>query len=240
MVSNAQENASQINGLVAINKPTGITSNGALNVFKKNTGIRKCGFAGTLDPFASGVLIIGCNKGTKMMHDCVQKDKEYVFEMEFGQSTDTGDPEGEVIARSDVLPSSEEVQQAISKFTGVIKQAPSIYSAVKHNGSRLCDLLRKGMTSEEANAIAESKAKNVTIKHLSIIESNSKIYKLKVVCGAGLYVRKLASDLAHYLGSEAYVVSLQRTKSANFNVEQCLNLSSVSLDAVSKILQPLS
>lgn len=211
------------NGFIALNKPTGITSNQFLNLFKKKTKVKKCGFAGTLDPFASGVLVIGCNKATKQLQDQVNKKKSYDFDVTFGKETDTGDLEGQTIYESDKIPSEAEIKEAIKHFTGKITQAPSVFSAVKHQGSRLCDLIRAGMPLEEANIIAQSKAKEINIYSLKLSSMNGNTASMSVQCSAGTYVRKLASELAIKLQSRGYLTKLTRTSSGDFNLKDAQN-----------------
>ena len=215
-----------------INKPIGITSNTALSIFKRKTLIKKCGYAGTLDPFASGVLPIATNNATKLITDLVNSDKEYEFIAKFGATTDTGDLDGKITATSNKIPTIQELENAIkNNFLGIIRQAPSVYSAIKINGERLCDLARQGdLSALELEQIAESRAKDIEIFKFDILEKIDIMhFRFLVVVSKGTYVRKLASDLAEKIGSRCHLISLIRNRVGEFKIEDSLKLENLDL-----------
>ena len=216
-----------MNNFFNINKPVGISSNTALSIFKRKTGIKKCGFAGTLDPFASGVLPVAINKATKQIEAVVASDKEYECVAKFGISTDTGDIEGKPIAVSTKIPTIEELNKAIEdNFLGTFMQSPSVYSAIKIEGKRLCDIAREGdLRLEELQKIADSRAKNIDIFSFEIIEKiGDDCFRFVVNSGKGAYIRQLITDLARSVGSEAHLIELTRNRVGQFNIKDGINL----------------
>ena len=216
-----------MNDFFNINKPVGISSNAALSIFKRKTGIKKCGFAGTLDPFASGVLPVAINKATKQIEAVVASDKEYECVAKFGISTDTGDIEGKPIATSTKIPTIEELKNAIEdNFLGAFMQSPSVYSAIKIEGKRLCDIAREGdLSLEELQKIADSRAKNIEIFSFEIIEKiGDDCFRFVVNSGKGAYIRQLITDLARSVGSEAHLIELSRNRVGQFNIKDSINL----------------
>ena len=221
-----------MNDFFNINKPVGISSNTALSIFKRKTGIKKCGFAGTLDPFASGVLPVAINKATKQIETVVASDKEYECIAKFGISTDTGDIEGKSIAVSTKIPTIDELRYAIQKqFLGIIMQSPSVYSAIKINGKRLCDIAREGeLTLDKLQEIADSRAKNIEIFSFEIIEKiGDDCFRFIINSGKGTYIRQLITDLARSVGSEAHLIELARNRVGQFNIKDSINLDDLTL-----------
>ncbi len=218
------------NGFFNINKPVGITSNVALSIFKRKTMIKKCGYAGTLDPFASGVLPIAVNKSTKLITDLMERNKEYQCVAKFGESTDTGDLTGKIIESCENIPNFSQIEDAIkNKFKGVIWQSPSIYSAIKINGKRLCDIARENKLSlSELQEIADSRAKNIEIFSFNTEALEIPYFKFIIVVSKGTYIRQLISDLALAVGSKAHLISLVRTRVGDFKIEDSISLEKLT------------
>ncbi len=220
----------KINDFFNINKPIGITSNRALSIFKNKTGIKKCGFAGTLDPFASGVLVVATNKATKQIETIVASDKEYECIGKFGIATDSGDIDGVEIATSTKIPTIQELQNEIDKnFLGTILQSPPIYSAIKIEGKRLCDIAREGnLTQNELQEIATSRAKNIEIISFKCVEQVSEnCFRFIINSGKGSYIRQLIVDLALNLGSQAHLIQLVRNRVGKFNIKDSINIEDI-------------
>lgn len=211
---------SAVNGWLLVNKPAGITSAGIVNKIKKILSPKKIGHAGTLDPFASGVLPLALGEATKTVRFCVDQKKEYIFTIKWGESTNTLDTEGEVTATSDYIPPEAAVKKIVSNFIGSIKQTPPQYSAIKINGKRAYTLARKG----EMVDIPERK---ITIYSLDIIKTEQGITHFKAECSKGTYIRKLGYDIAKKLGTEGHVSNLIRTRVGKFSLKDAILLDKV-------------
>lgn len=203
--------------LIIINKPKGITSFGVIRELRKKLGIKKIGHGGTLDPNATGVLIIGVGKGTKKLNEVIGLDKEYEAEITFGAVSNTYDVDGEITKVEGFLPRLEDIKEALPKFIGEIMQVPPIFSAKKIQGKPAYKRARKGeeLTLEPAK---------VLVKNIEIISYEKPILKLRVECGKGFYVRSLAHDLGEVLGCGAYLSNLIRTKVGSFLIENAKGL----------------
>lgn len=205
-----------LDGWVLLDKPVGVSSAFAVNKLRQLLNARKAGHAGTLDPLASGALPIAFGKATSTIPYVMDGEKLYHFLLIFGESRDTGDGEGEVIARSDKIPSKMEVEAVFPQFLGDILQHPPVYSALKVNGRRACDLVREGKPVSLA-------PRKVRISHLKIISSTAPgQIMIEVRCGKGVYVRSLAYDIAKACGSEGYVGSLRRMRCGPFSLAEDL------------------
>lgn len=210
-----------VEGILLVNKPKGQTSFSLVALLRKRLGVKKIGHAGTLDPFATGVMVmlIG-RKYTRLSDQFLVKDKEYIARLFLGVSTDTYDCEGIVQSRSDFIPSLNEIQLALETFQGHIEQIPPMFSAKKVNGKKLYDLARQGKEIERAP---------VKIHVATELLSYSYPYlDLKVQCSKGTYIRSLAYDLGQKLTCGAHLTDLQRTKSGCFILEECLDGSLLS------------
>ncbi len=221
-----------ISGFLNINKPENITSHGVAQKLKSILGTRRIGHAGTLDPFATGVLVIAIDKSTKLMEYLVNDTKEYVADFILGMETDTHDRTGKQtnISKITSIPLSE-IRTALKKFTGEIEQIPPMYSAIKIKGKKLYELARAGKEIER-------EARKITISELEIIEYHYPLLKVKINCSSGTYIRSLAHDIGKILGCGAYVNDLMRTKSGNFNIEESVPLEAITRDSINKYLIP--
>lgn len=206
-----------INGIVNVYKEKGFTS---FDVVAKMRGIfhqKKIGHTGTLDPDAEGVLPVCLGKATKVCDLLTDKDKEYKAVLLLGQETDTQDISGEVLNRSEVTVTEEEAKKAIFSFVGTYEQVPPMYSALKVNGQKLCDLARKGIT-------VERKARPVTIHHIEITRICLPEVEMVVSCSKGTYIRTLCDDIGKKLGCFGCMKSLLRTKVDKFVLKNAYTL----------------
>lgn len=209
-----------MNSILLIDKPSGITSFDVIRQLRKKLGIRKMGHAGTLDPLASGLLIIAVEGATKELSKYMGLPKEYEVRIEFGKVSDTYDADGEVQAtgRAAANSSREDFEKILPQFTGDIHQMPPAFSALKINGRRAYDLARKGLE-------VKLEPRTVYIESIEILEWNWPLVKLRVRCGKGTYIRSLAHDLGQTLGCGGYVKELRRTKIGEFRVEDAEKLA---------------
>jgi len=209
-------------GIILIDKPTGISSFGVVNVVRKNLSAHfgkkiKVGHTGTLDPFASGLMILVVGKECKSAQNYSKLDKTYEANIELGKISSTGDVEGELKDFSDTKPSLEDIKKTISKFEGEIEQKPPKFSAIKIAGKRAYDLARKG---EEFDL----PSRKVTINSIEIIDYNYPFLKLRVDVSSGTYIRSLAEDIGSDLGTGAYCKDLRRISIDRWTIDSALNL----------------
>jgi len=198
-------------GLLLLNKKTGVTSFDALRDIKRALGTGKVGHTGTLDKFASGLLLVLTERDLKLTPWFSHCDKQYTGRIHFGIETDTLDPEGSIIALAPP-PSREKVEQALLSFSGVIMQSPPAYSAIHINGKRASELARSGLTPE-------MKKREVTIHKIELRSWEPPFADIFVRCSSGTYIRSLARDIALAAGSRAHLCSLLRTQIADFKLE---------------------
>mgnify|MGYP000450389024 CR=1 FL=1 len=205
--------------ILSIDKPVGWTS---FDVVKKVRGItkeKKVGHAGTLDPFASGVLIIGTGKDTKALTSISSADKSYVAELTIGKTTDTLDPEGKIIHLQAVPNLTfESIKDKIISFLGTQEQVPPMFSAKKQNGTRLYKLARK-------NIVVDRKPIPIDIKKIELINLFKNRIIFSVCCSKGTYIRVLGMDIAEKLGTIGYLSSLRRTKVGYFDLKYSQTIS---------------
>ncbi|MCX7769581.1 MAG: tRNA pseudouridine(55) synthase TruB [Proteobacteria bacterium] len=223
-----------MNGILLLNKPADITSFKAIEVIKKHFKIKKIGHAGTLDSFATGLLIIGINEGTKVLKYYVDLDKEYETVFQLGESTDTYDINGEkTYIHKGKYPEIPEIEKVLKGFEGEIEQVPPKYSALKINGIRASDRVRKGM---EVNLTPRI----VRIDYIKVIEYKERLLSLKIKCSKGTYIRAIARDLGERLGCGAYVKELKRTKVGLFDIKESVSLDELLEDnKLDRYLVPL-
>ncbi len=208
-----------INGFVVIDKPAGITSHDVVSRVRRILGTRKVGHTGTLDPFATGVLPVAVNEGTKAIPFLDEGLKCYEAVMQLGVATDTLDMTGAVIRTADYTAvTRENVEAVLNKFTGSISQIPPMYSAIKRDGQPLYKLARQGQ-------VVERTARDIEIYSLELLSFAAPFVNFKIVCSRGTYVRTVADDMGEMLGCGAALKELRRTASGPFGIS-----SSVSLD----------
>lgn len=221
-------------GFINVNKPKGMSSHDVVYALRRVFGIKQIGHSGTLDPMASGVLVVGIGKATRLF-EFLDEEKEYIATLRFGYKSDTLDVEGECIKEEDYFPREEELKVVLSSFLGELQQIPPKYSAIKVGGKKLYELARRGQE------IGEIKARSVKIKDIELIEINENEAKIKVVCSKGTYIRSLVRDIAQRLGTVAIMSDLIRTKSGDFILNNSVELNeSVDFDLLaSNIVSPI-
>ena len=205
-------------GFLNINKPKGMSSHNVVYAVRKFLGIKQVGHSGTLDPLATGVLVVGVGRATRLF-EFLQEKKEYLATIKFGYESDTLDTEGELIKNEDYFPQEESLIAVFKEFLGDTEQIPPKYSAVKVNGKKLYEMARKGQE------IGEIKARPVKIENIDLIDIDGCEAKIKVECSKGTYIRSLIRDIAQKLGTTAVMSDLIRTKSGKFYIENSLELN---------------
>lgn len=204
-------------GILLIDKPQGFTSFDVIAKLRGMTKTRKIGHSGTLDPMATGVLPVFFGRAAKAVSILPREDKRYLAQIQLGIMTDTQDVTGKILEKRPVKTGPEEILAAARHFTGEIQQIPPMYSALKVNGKKLCDLARQGIEIER-------QPRPVTIYSLSGRLLQPDLLELDVHCSKGTYIRTLAADLGEKLGCGAALSALRRTMAAGFDLEECLSL----------------
>ncbi len=202
-------------GFLVVDKPRGITSTAVVTNVKRATGIKKVGHAGTLDPMATGMVVVAVGPVTRLIRFIQDQKKEYWAIAEFGVATDTLDADGAVLDREPMDVSMEDLEGLKPRFTGTIHQIPPMVSALKHDGKRLHELARAGV-------VVEREPRPVEVDELQFLSVGPGPYpevSFRVVCGKGTYVRSLANDIATALGGLAHLTSLRRTRTGSLTVE---------------------
>jgi tRNA pseudouridine55 synthase len=207
-----------LDGVLNINKPRDKTSFDVVAIVRRLSGERRVGHAGTLDPGATGVLLVCLGKATRIVEFLMDTTKTYLAEVELGVTTDTYDAAGKITQRGDISGiDRQQVEAALSSFRGQIIQIPPMYSAVKHNGRPLYELARAGK-------MVEREGRPVEIHGLELLEWQAPVATIEVVCGKGTYIRSLAHDLGQALGCGAMLRSLTRLRCGLFSVEDSVSL----------------
>lgn len=223
-----------MNGIILFNKPAGISSAGVVNSVKRLLphGVR-VGHAGTLDPFATGLLILLVGGATKLCEAMMNQPKQYEATIRLGATTDTDDIESPEKLRTVLHPPPlPAIQAELKKFEGDIDQIPPAYSALKIRGKRACDRIRAGET-------IETKPRRVHIDHIQLLSYDWPLAKIRVDCGRGTYIRSIARDLGQSLGVGGYLSQLRRTRSGQHRIEQAATLEQLKADGVERyLLQP--
>ena len=211
-----------VNGILLLDKPQGITSNGALQQVKRLYGAEKAGHTGSLDPIATGVLPICFGEATKFSRYLLEADKRYLATLQLGVSTTTGDSEGEITRTRPVARRTrDDLEFVLSKYIGEIEQIPSMFSAIKQNGQPLYKLARQGIE-------VERKARKIRIASLQLMEFDENILVLDIDCSKGTYVRTLAQDIGEDLGCGAHVAALRRLRAGPFEIADSLTMAEVT------------
>jgi tRNA pseudouridine55 synthase len=209
--------------IVVINKPVGITSHDVVDQVRRITGIKRVGHAGTLDPLASGVLVVAITReSTRELGEWLKKDKEYEAGIRLGMTSTTDDEEGEKTLIPIEAPSLETLQMIVSRFVGEIEQEPPQFSAIKVGG-------RAAYKSARQGKVIALGARTVTIYEIEILEYHWPFLSLKVRCGSGVYIRSLGRDIGKALGSGGYLTSLVRTKVGESSLDQALTIDQFAL-----------
>jgi len=206
-----------LNIAVSVWKDPDWTSNDVVKFIKPYIYPNKIGHAGTLDPFAKGVLVLCIGKMTKEVSNIMKSEKEYLVKISLGKRTDTLDCTGDITnIKKYIFKSDKKVKVILKDFEGIIDQIPPMFSALKFNGVRLYTLARAGI-------IIPREPRKINIKKITLIRNNKRSIVISVRCGKGTYIRALARDIANRLGTEGFVTDLTRTKVGNFNKNNSIN-----------------
>ncbi len=214
---NSLEMQNAISGVLVVDKPIGLTSHDVVQIIRKGTNIRRAGHTGTLDPRASGVLVILVGPAVRLSEYVSASDKRYQAVVRLGQSTDTYDADGRVVSTSPVNITEDEFANALKQFIGEIEQVPPPYSAVKVKGKKAYEMAREG---EEVELLP----RKIQVYNLDLLEWAPPDAVIDVYCSSGTYVRSLAHDLGEGLGCGAHLVGLRRTKSGRFTLRDAVPL----------------
>ena len=207
-----------VHGILLLDKPIGLTSNGVLQQVKRIYNAVKAGHTGALDPLATGMLPICFGEATKFSQFLLEADKRYEVTAKLGERTNTSDADGEVVSTRPVNVTIEQLTHGLDSFRGPIMQVPSMYSALKHNGRPLYEYAREGI-------VIEREARAITIFELNLIQFAGDEVRLEVHCSKGTYIRSLVDDLGELLGCGAHVIELRRTQVANYPYERMVTLA---------------
>ncbi len=204
-----------IEGILLVDKPKGPSSFKLVQTLRKRLGVKKIGHAGTLDPFATGVMVMLVGRRyTRLSDTFLSCDKEYVAEVYLGVTTDTYDSEGKVVGQSSAIPSLEEILKALNLFQGEIEQIPPMFSAKKMQGKKLYELARKGLEVERKPIKLQVETHCIRYEYPYL--------ELRIICSKGTYIRSIAYDLGQMLGCGAHLTNLRRMRSGHFTVENCI------------------
>ncbi|MEY3650829.1 MAG: tRNA pseudouridine synthase [Pseudomonadota bacterium] len=228
-----------INGVLLLDKPLGFSSNQALQKVKWLFQAAKAGHTGTLDPLATGLLPICLGEATKFAQYVTDADKTYIATVKFGETTTTGDAEGEILAKHPVDFDLKKLSLVCDAFVGGISQVPPMYSALKFEGKALYEYAREGVDIER-------KARLVNITSIQIDSFENEVAVLTVSCSKGTYIRTLAEDIGHKLGCGAHLIGLRRTETAGYMIEDAITLEALELlvketpvEALAELLLPM-
>ena len=210
-----------MNGFLLINKPSGLSSNQVVQKIKKILKVKKVGHLGTLDPLASGLLVLALNRATKFSNYFLESNKHYEVEIELGRSTDTDDSEGNVIFESTLNPKKDEIMRELLSFQGNSMQVPPFFSALKHKGTPLYKYARRGeYIRKDPRKITVYKINNINIIDMKC--------KFSISCSKGTYIRSIARDLGNKLNCGAHMTALRRVKQHEFKLSEAKEIQDVT------------
>ena len=211
-----------MDGLLIIDKPAGITSHDVVARVRRALHTKRVGHTGTLDPFATGVMVILVGKATRLAQFLDKDEKEYEAVIRFGFETDTGDNTGTPKSEDDGprTIAADQVESVLARFRGTIMQTPPMYSAKKVDGQKLYELARRGV-------MVDRKPVEVSISKLEILSSADTSARIRVACSAGTYIRTLAEDIGREIGIGAHLTELRRTRAGRFTIEEAVKLDDV-------------
>ena len=210
-----------ISGILLLDKDEGWTSQDCASKLRGILGERRIGHAGTLDPLATGLLVVLVGRATRAASFAEAETKEYIAAFRPGIVTDTQDITGNLLRSSDVLPSEEDVRAALPRFTGELSQLPPMYSAIKIHGQKLYDIARRGGEVERT-------PRPVTVYSIDYLERCGADHMLRIRCSKGTYIRTLCHDLGEHLGCGGCMAALRRTRSGSFSVENARRIAELS------------
>lgn len=207
-------------GILVVDKEKGVTSHDVVAMVRRKFNIKKVGHAGTLDPNATGVLILLLGKATKLSNSFINDDKKYEAVMKLGVRTDSGDSEGKVIAEKEPSVSEEKIKEVVFAFKGEIEQIPPMVSAKKIGGKKLYKLARLGK-------VVERQPQKIVIKEIEVIKIEGPYVTFRVVCSKGTYIRQLADDMGEKLGCGAHLSELRRIASGAYDVSAAISSETI-------------
>ncbi|MDD3089182.1 MAG: tRNA pseudouridine(55) synthase TruB [Candidatus Omnitrophica bacterium] len=210
------------NGILIVDKAKGMTSHDVVDIVRERFGIKKVGHAGTLDPNATGVLVMLLGSATKASASFMSDDKEYLAVMKLGERTDSGDRDGKLISTEHVTVDERMVREAVSSFLGEIEQVPPMVSAKRVKGKRLYELARKGVFVERPPV-------KVTINKIEVTKIVLPYVEFDVICSKGTYVRQLADDIGERLECGAHLEELRRIRSGRFTVGKAVTVDQLKI-----------
>lgn len=218
-------------GLLNIDKPAGMTSHDVVRQVRRIAKMKRVGHTGTLDPMATGVLVVCLGRATRLAEYVQGQTKTYVTTVRLGQTTNTYDADGEILQEKEVVVTRPGLTQALTHFTGTIQQVPPMYSAIKKDGQPLYKLARQGQEIERP-------ARTITIYELDLLKWQSPNLELRVVCSTGTYIRSLAYDLGGLLGCGGHLTALRRTQVGQFTIDSAVPLDKLSSESITTHLLP--
>ena len=210
-----------MDGVIIVNKPAGMTSHDVVNRIRKIFKTKKVGHCGTLDPDATGVLVVAVNKATKLLQFLTADNKEYIATLSLGTATDTYDASGQVTATKEYVPiSDKKILACLNSFVGKQEQIPPMHSAIKVKGKKLYEYARNNETVEIPKRV-------ITIDYIELISIVDNLFKFKVGCSKGTYIRSLCFDIAKKLDYPGHMYSLIRSKSGDFSLSDSYSLEEI-------------
>lgn len=221
-----------VEGVLNVDKPAGMTSHDVVNRVRRVAGTRRVGHAGTLDPLATGVLLVCVGRATRLVEYLVGQPKVYEATVRLGQTTDTYDADGEIIDERPLTVTLQDLENALAQFRGDIEQIPPMYSAIKQGGQPLYKLARQGKE-------VERKTRHVTIYELTQLYWDPPDLTIRVMCSSGTYIRSLAYDLGEVLGCGGHITMLRRTAIGDFAANTAVSLADLAPENVAAHLLPL-
>ena len=208
-------------GLILVNKPVGITSFKLVYIIKKKLNVKKVGHCGTLDPLASGLMLVLVGKYTKLQEKFMKQDKVYIATIKLGIRTDSGDLDGKIISQSDYSHIKKiDIKNALNSFIGKISQIPPMYSALKVNGKKLYELARKGITIER-------KSREITIYNIDFLDFKKDTFSIRIKCSSGTYIRTLAEDIGKKINTDTVLINLVREEIGNYKLSSAINIDDI-------------
>ena len=208
-------------GFILVNKPVGITSFKLVYIIKKKLNVKKVGHCGTLDPLASGLMIVLVGKYTKLQEKFMKQDKVYLATIKLGIKTDSGDLDGKIISQSDYSHIKKiDIKNALNSFIGKISQIPPMYSALKVNGKKLYELARKGITIER-------KSREITIYNIDFLDFKKDTFSIRIKCSSGTYIRTLAEDIGKKINTDTVLINLVREEIGNYKISSAVNIDDI-------------
>lgn len=223
--------AATTEGILSLDKPAGPTSHDVVKKVRRFTGIRRVGHSGTLDPLATGLLILCIGRATRLAEYIAQQSKTYAATVRLGQETDTYDAEGEIVARHPVMVSDRELSAALDRFRGEIDQIPPMFSAIKRDGKPLYRHAREGQ-------VLERPPRTVYVYELEVLEWKPPHLQIRLVCSSGTYIRSFAHDLGQVLGCGGHISALRRTAVGRFTVAGAAPYEQLTGETWHEYIQP--